>query len=215
MDKKKLEIILSKLKTPDKPKESLEQYTIPSVLAAEIINLASVSGDIVGKVVFDFGCGTGRLAIGAALLGASKVVGIDIDENMIKIARENAESINTNVELICDDIENFRGECDTVVQNPPFGMRGEPHSDRLFLKKALECGRRVYSLHRGGYDNDNDNEKTNDTREFLRSFIEQNGGRVLQVKGFKFDIPYMFKFHKKPKVSYNVDLFVAEKRGDS
>lgn len=202
MDKKQLEIILSKLKTPEKPKEGLEQYTIPSGLAAKILNIAMLSGDIVDKDVFDFGCGSGRLAIGAALLGARKVVGVDIDKNMINLAKKNAESVETNIEFVCIDIEKFSGECDTILQNPPFGMRGEKHSDRAFLKKALECGNKIYSLHRGGYEK---------TREFIRKFAEQNGGRVLQVKEFKFDIPYMFKFHKKPKVSYNVDLFVIEK----
>ncbi len=49
------------------------------------------------------------------------------------------------------------------------------------------------------------------TRDFLKAFVEKNGGKVLSVKEFKFDIPNMFKFHKKPKVSYNVDLFVIEK----
>jgi putative methylase len=207
VDKKQLEIILSKLKAPEKPKEGLEQYTIPSELAADILNLANVSGDITGKVVFDLGCGTGRLAIGAALLGARKVMGVDIDENMINIAKENADEAKVAIEFICKDIEEFEGNCDTVVQNPPFGMRGRKHSDKLFLKKALECGRKIYSLHRGSYEGE-DNSKT---REFLTRLAQQNGGQVLQVKEFKFDIPYMFKFHKKPRVSYKVDLFVIEK----
>jgi putative methylase len=207
MDKKHLEIFLSKLKAPEKPKAGLEQYTIPSGLAAEMLNLAFIGGDIAGKTVFDLGCGTCRLAIGAAIMGAKKVVGIDIDENMIKLAKENCESAGVEVDLVCDGIENFRGECDTVIQNPPFGMRGRTHTDRLFLKKALECGRKVYSLHRGGYEG----EKESRTREFLRDFIEKSGGIVLAVKEFKFDVPYMFKFHRKPKVSYNVDLFVIEK----
>lgn len=206
--KKDLAMKLSKFKTLERPKEYLEQYTIPSNLAADILNIANLSGDIKGKVVFDFGCGSGQLAIGAELLGARKVVGVDIDKNVIEIAKNNAKNINANVEFVCSDIESFAGECDTVVQNPPFGMRGEKHSDRLFLKKALQCGKRIYSLHRGGYEDGNGHNKT---REFLSSFIEQNGGRVLSVKEFKFDIPYMFKFHKKPKVSYNVDLFVIEK----
>lgn len=207
MNKKELEIILSKLKTPEKPKEGLEQYTIPSNLSAEILNLAKLGGDIEGKTVFDFGCGSGRLAIGAALMGAKKVVGADIDKSMIKIARENAERVSVKVEFIRKDIEDFSGECDTVIQNPPFGMRSDRHIDRIFLKKALDCGQRIYSLHRGGYEG----EKDHKTREFLKEFIEKNGGQVLSVKEFKFDIPYMFKFHKKPKVSYNVDLFVVKK----
>jgi len=204
LTKKQVEIILSKLKIPDKPKEDLEQYTIPSALAAEILNLANLNGDIEGKIVFDLGCGSGRLAIGAALLGAKSVVGVDVDKAVIKIAKENAASVDAAAEFVCEDIENFAGQCDTVVQNPPFGMRGQQHSDRLFLKKALECGNKIYSLHRGGYEK---------TRQFVTQFVEQHGGRVVAIKEFKFDIPYMFKFHKKPKVSYSVDLFVIEKAG--
>lgn len=210
LTKKQLEITLSKLKTPDKPKEDLEQYTIPSALAAAILNLANISGDISGKIVFDFGCGSGRLAIGAALLGAKRVVGVDIDEILIKLAKENAASADAVVEFVCEDIGNFDGRCDTVVQNPPFGMRGQQHTDRLFLKKALECGNKIYSLHRGGYENRDGYEKT---WQFITQFVEQNGGCVVAIKEFKFDIPYMFKFHKKPKVSYSVDLFVIEKVG--
>jgi len=205
LTKKQLEIILSKLRIPENPKEKLEQYSIPSALAAEILNFAKMSGDIEGKAVGDFGCGSGRLAIGAKMLGAAKVVGVDIDEDSVKIAEENAEANEVDVEFVQQDISEFVGEFDTIVQNPPFGMRGEKHSDRLFLQKALECvkiGGRVYTLHRGGYQK---------TREFIERFVEQNGGEVKGVKEMDFDIPYMFKFHKKPKVSYKVDLFVIER----
>jgi len=211
LTKKQLEIVLSKLKVPEKPSVGLEQYTIPSDLAADILNAAFVAGDIEGKTVFDFGCGSGRLAIGASLLGAAKAVGVDIDEASIKLAKENAEAAGVEVEFVLGDVSEFSGECDTVVQNPPFGMRGNKNADRAFLAKALECvgsGGRVYSLHRGGYEGEHGNERT---REFLTRFAEQNGGRVLAVKEFKFDVPYMFKFHRKPKVSYNVDLFVVGK----
>ena len=40
--------------------------------------------------VLDVGCGTGILGIGAALLGARRVVGIDVDEPALLLARENA-----------------------------------------------------------------------------------------------------------------------------
>jgi len=211
LTKKQLEIILSKIKGPEEPNVKLEQYTLPSGLAAEILNLALLNGDVEGKIVFDLGCGSGRLATGAALFGAKKVVGVDVDKESIKLAKENAKSIGAEIEFVNEDIENFSGECDTVLQNPPFGMRGEKSADKMFLAKALECvrgGGRVYSLHRGGYEGEQGNKNT---REALTKFVEANDGRVLQIKELKFDIPYMFKFHKKPKVSYNVDLFVVEK----
>lgn len=41
--------------------------------------------------VLDLGCGSGILAIGAAMLGASEVVGIDIEPVAVEVARANGE----------------------------------------------------------------------------------------------------------------------------
>jgi putative methylase len=213
ISKKQLEIALSKLRVPEKPSAELEQYPIPSEMAADILNAVLLSGDIEGLVVLDLGCGSGRLAIGSAMLGAAKVVGVDIDKSSVDLAIENAKAagVEEKIEFVNKDISDFSGECDTVIMNPPFGMRGGRHADRTFLAKALSCvvpGGRVYSLHRGGYEGEGGNKES---RAFLTRFAEENGGKVLLVKEFKFDIPNMFKFHKKPKVSYDVDLFVIER----
>ena len=42
------------------------------------------------ETVLDVGCGSGILAITAALLGANKIIGCDIDEVAVKVAGENA-----------------------------------------------------------------------------------------------------------------------------
>lgn len=47
-----------------------------------------------GMEVLDMGCGSGILSIAAVLLGAKNSVGIDIDENAVRIAKENAELNN-------------------------------------------------------------------------------------------------------------------------
>lgn len=44
--------------------------------------------------VLDMGCGSGILSIAAILLGAKKVTGVDIDENAVRIAKENAKLNN-------------------------------------------------------------------------------------------------------------------------
>ena len=44
-----------------------------------------------GKVVIDYGCGSGILGIAALLLGASKVVAIDNDPQALRSSRDNAE----------------------------------------------------------------------------------------------------------------------------
>lgn len=41
--------------------------------------------------VLDVGCGSGILSIGAALLGAPDVLGIDIDDEAIRVSKENVE----------------------------------------------------------------------------------------------------------------------------
>ncbi len=51
-----------------------------------------------GSTVLDLGCGSGILAIGAALLGARDVVGTDIEAVAIEVARTNAE-INATPEI--------------------------------------------------------------------------------------------------------------------
>ncbi len=198
MKKKELEILLSRLEEIKKPKVLLEQYTIPSNLAAEILYFAYLNGDIKDKIVFDFGCGTGRLAIGASLLGAKLVVGIDIDKSVIRQAKENLKLVKAkNVFFVLADITNLHCKGDTVIQNPPFGCKRR-HADRIFLRKALEAGKVVYSLHRDGYKK---------TREFIKNFVKKYGGRVTNIIKMKFRLPAIFRFHKKPKVVYKVDLY--------
>lgn len=50
----------------------------------------------VGERVLDMGTGTGILAIGACLLGAGFVYGIDVDEQAVVAARENIEMNNVS-----------------------------------------------------------------------------------------------------------------------
>lgn len=208
LTKKQLEIILSKFKPIQNPKPTLEQYTIPGDLAADILHFAHLNGDIEGKVIFDFGCGTGRLAIGSLLLGAKEVVGIDSDYKVLETAEENLHStilgelsVKGAIKFVQSDIRDFSGKCDTVIQNPPFGIQKD-HADRIFLEKALECGKRIYSLHKDGYDK---------TREFITKLVENKGAKVKQVMSYKFPIPHMFKFHDKPVKEISVDLYVIEK----
>ncbi|MBI1978508.1 MAG: 50S ribosomal protein L11 methyltransferase [Candidatus Aenigmarchaeota archaeon] len=207
MDKKHLEIILSKLKPVENPKPTLEQYTIPSDLAADILHFANLSGDIEDKIVFDFGCGSGRLAIGALLLGAKEVVAVDVDHKVLEVAEKNLHfiideglSVKGSIKFVRADMKDFSGKCDTIIQNPPFGIQKE-HADRIFLEKALECGKRIYSLHKDGYDK---------TREFITKLVEGKGGKVEKILPYTFPIPHLFKFHDKPKKDISVDLYLIE-----
>ncbi|MBL7169427.1 MAG: 50S ribosomal protein L11 methyltransferase [Candidatus Aenigmarchaeota archaeon] len=209
LSKKQLAIILSQLKSNPNPDPSLEQYEIPGELAAEIINHALLSGDIKDKTVLDLGCGSGRLTIGSAFMEAKKVIGIDIDKNVLEVAKENVgiaeeffgQKIKNKIKFIHSDIEHWKGQVDTVIQNPPFGIQKE-HADRVFLEKALESGKVIYSLHRS----------YSKSRMFLTKYIEKYGGKVEKIKKFSFRLPHIFDFHKKPAVSFDVDLYVIRKK---
>ena len=50
-----------------------------------------VQNDITGKVVIDYGCGSGVLALAASALGASHVYAVDIDPQALQAARANTE----------------------------------------------------------------------------------------------------------------------------
>ncbi|MDE6673068.1 MAG: 50S ribosomal protein L11 methyltransferase [Ruminococcus sp.] len=51
-----------------------------------------------GEQVLDMGCGSGILSIGAILLGAENAVAVDIEENAVATAKENAEKNNIPAE---------------------------------------------------------------------------------------------------------------------
>jgi 2-polyprenyl-3-methyl-5-hydroxy-6-metoxy-1,4-benzoquinol methylase len=49
------------------------------------------AGDVTGKKILDVGCGSGVYAVDFARRGARRVVGIDLSNNMLKLARQEAE----------------------------------------------------------------------------------------------------------------------------
>ena len=51
------------------------------------------------ETVLDYGCGSGILAIAAAKLGAGQVLGVDIDDNALTAAHDNASANNVSLQL--------------------------------------------------------------------------------------------------------------------
>ena len=97
MKKKDLEIILQKLPPHPAPLVKLEQYATPAIIAADIVFNAYLEEDIADKVVLDLGCGTGIFAIGAGLLGAREVIGVDLDGTALAIAHGYAELLSLEI----------------------------------------------------------------------------------------------------------------------
>jgi len=200
--KRDLERALSEIEANPEPKAYLEQYTTPSTVAAETLHLAAyVYDNIIDKTVMELGCGTGRLAIGAALLGAKDVFGVDVDRVAVRIAQKNAElmGVKDKTHWIVADIDVIKGNFDTILQNPPFGVQRK-RADRRFITKSLELGSIIYSFHKSGDSN----------REFIKRFIEEHGGKINNIFPTSMEIPRMFKFHTKKKQITHVDLYRVE-----
>lgn len=72
------------------------------------------------STVLDIGCGSGILSIAGVLLGAEKAVGVDIDAQSVRVAKENAEingvSEKTNY-LIGDLADKVSGKYNVVCAN--------------------------------------------------------------------------------------------------
>lgn len=71
-----------------------------------------------GKTVFDFGCGSGILAIAALLMGSESAIGIDIDPQALTATLSNAEKnkVRHNIN-ICDTEQYPTAPCDIVIAN--------------------------------------------------------------------------------------------------
>ena len=72
-----------------------------------------------GDSVLDAGCGSGALAIAAALLGAARVVAVDTDPSAVDatIANAIANGVADRVEVHRSDVADVDGTFDVVVAN--------------------------------------------------------------------------------------------------
>jgi len=205
MKLRQLEMALQKCAGFEQPKASREQYQTPATLAARLLYDAFVGGDIAGKTVTDLGCGTGILAIGAALLGATAVRGIDLDPDALRTARKNAALLGADVEFVVADLGGTGrdagegcaggiGPCDTVVMNPPFGaQKRNVHADRPFIDCALTIAPVTYGIFNAG------------STSFVEAYIAGKGRVTGRVAG-TFPLKRSFAFHTRDVQEIPVEI---------
>lgn len=199
MKKKELELLLQDIPPPAQPVPSLEQYQTPAHIAADMLFRAA--GDIQGHQVVDLGCGTGIFAIGAALLGASPVIGIDIDAGVVATAREQARGFGVDVRFAVADVATIEMRSDAVIMNPPFGaQQGNRRADRLFLQKAVEMAPVVHALH------------LTKTTRFIRRLVTGLGGIITGATSYRFSIQPQFSFHTQRRADFEVTAIRITRR---
>jgi len=192
MKRKQLEMTLERLEGFTRPSFQMEQYATPASVAAQMLFLAAMRGEL-GPTVCDLGCGTGMLAIGAALLGA-RAIGVEKDGEALAIARRNAKKLNVDVDFIRADVNSLALKgIDTVIMNPPFGAQKASAGDRAFLSIALKIAKTVYSLHNLG------------SEGFVRSFVLPC--TVQEIYRISFPLRRCFEFHSQDVKIIEVELY--------
>ncbi len=95
---------------------------IPRPETEELVRLM-LKEELNGKEILDIGTGSGCIAISLAKnLPNAKVSALDISKDALKVAEENAELNNVNIEFINADIFEYQSEkkYDVIVSNPPY-----------------------------------------------------------------------------------------------
>jgi release factor glutamine methyltransferase len=103
---------------------------IPRSETEELVDLIlKENKDYKGEII-DIGSGSACIAIALAVnLPSARVTGIEISDDAISIARENAVSNNANVSFVKGDIFSIGGEmvskAGIIVSNPPYVRNSE------------------------------------------------------------------------------------------
>ncbi|MFB6300482.1 MAG: METTL5 family protein [Halobacteriales archaeon] len=202
MDKAAVERQLAELMTFDDPSASLEQYATSAELAARLLHLAALHGDLAGRTIVDLGTGTGILALGAALGDPTRVIGLDRDETALRLARDNEGRLDPPL-----TIDWLRGDATqaplclerpktTVVMNPPFGAQtSNQHADRRFLATTAAIARVSYSIHNA------------DSQRFIEAFAADHGAEVTHAFAATMPIDQQFAFHTQDRTQLDVEVY--------
>ena len=106
-----------------------------------------LSHQVAGQRVLDLCCNTGGFGVYAAARGAQEVVGIDIDEDVLAIAKGNAKLNNAHVKFVQADIfpwlrdAGSRGDLFDVVILDPAKMTRDRDQVIPALKKYLDMNK--------------------------------------------------------------------------
>lgn len=205
---KQLEQFLQTVDDFTTPNVRFEQYQTPSHIASQALYAIQTKyADLEGRQVLDLGCGPGMLSIGAALLGADFVLGVEIDQNATEDFRTNCEEFDLhNVECLQANVLhlpalwNDKPLFDTVLLNPPFGTKQNSGIDVAFLKVAITLARgSVYAMHKSV------------TREYIKKKARDWKVQSSLIAELRYNLSQTYKFHKRTSVDVAVDLWRFKK----
>jgi putative methylase len=188
---------VERIPPPPDPRADLEQVVTPAEAVAELLFTALAAGDIEDRSVLDIGSGTGRLATGAALLGARPVVGVERDPASVALANRAATAEGAVVEFVTAEVSEWTRPADVVVMNPPFGAQSL-HADRPFWDAAYRLARHsVYGF------------ALAQSRTFIARRAVAAGAHVFATRPVAWELPRTFPHHTRRRVALSVDLWAV------
>ena len=181
---------------PPDPAAALEQVATPAEAAADLLGVLDRRFGLAGRSVLDLGGGTGRLAIGAALLGARPVTAVEVDGALVPIARAAARDASVAVRFELGDVARWEERAELVVMNPPFGAQRR-HADRPFWERAFSLAR----IGVGAF-------ASAPSRTFIARLALDRGAHVVEVEPVPWNLPRTFPHHRSDHVRLAVDRWV-------
>lgn len=150
--------------------------------------------DLHGKTVLDIGTGSGALLLYAHYHKAGKLIGIDIQKEALKLAKENISKYSDNYELINTQVQDLKHEpVDVVICNPPFFEVGNMRKSDNWNKAMFE---ETMSLE--------------DIFIAYRKFMKDNGEAYILYPAERF--PELYEMIKKYKMKIMRMQFVHDKK---
>ena len=188
--KRDLERVIGSIPPHPSPRVELEQYATPPHVASRLLWIAAFTyDDVFDREVVDLGAGTGRLGLAAALLGARRVLLVDVDPKALRIALEHGERLGVSevLDALASDVRALalrKARFDVAIQNPPFGVHRRG-ADVEFLLMAMSLARVVYTIH-----------KTSSVDYVVRRAVRA-GWRVEKLFSDVILIPPIYAFHEE------------------
>ena len=107
--------------------------------------------------IIDLGCGSGAIGLTLEKKVSTKSVDlIDISEEALEVAKTNKDNLNSNANLLQNDmLDNITKEYDVIISNPPYiktkeeiediVKNNEPHLALYAGEDGLDCYRKIFS----------------------------------------------------------------------
>jgi SAM-dependent methyltransferase len=120
--------------------EVYEARFVPAIFAEWAPHLVEAAGVVGGQAVLDVACGTGVVARTAAdrMAGRGRVVGLDLNEGMLAVARR-LTGTRTRVGVVRFD--SAEEAVATEIQATPLAERIDPDAYRRILEAGVEAMR--------------------------------------------------------------------------